>query len=277
MEILFLGTGAATACPLPFCRCPACQAGRREGGRNLRKRSSVLIDHQILIDLGPDLASACFEYGEDPAEIGCLLQTHSHSDHFDAGHLITRIPDYATKDLHPMQIVASEACLGHMSEKLAREETGATLLTAPWQKKLGVQVIPVSNKDRLRYNNYEILCLSSAHDPADGSMMYIIRRGDAAFFYACDTPLFTDDVWDVLEGLKFPITAAAVDQTYGPGTPGGGHLYADQVAQIAARMKHTRVLATHISHEGTPPHEEMDAWTRARGYETAWDGLRIRI
>ena len=63
MEILFLGTAAATATPLPFCRCPACQAGRRAGGKNLRKRSSVLIDGEILIDLGPDFASACFEYG----------------------------------------------------------------------------------------------------------------------------------------------------------------------------------------------------------------------
>ena len=175
MEILFLGTAAATATPLPFCRCPACQAGRRAGGKNLRKRSSVLIDGEILIDLGPDFASACFEYGVSSAEIGCLLQTHSHSDHFDAGHLITRIPEYATENLHPMQIVASGACLGHMSEKLAREEEGATLLAAPWREKLGVEIVRAAHGDRLRYKNYEILCLESAHDPSDESMMYIVR------------------------------------------------------------------------------------------------------
>ena len=277
MEILFLGTAAATATPLPFCRCPACQAGRREGGKNLRRRSSVLIDGEILIDLGPDFVSACFESGVSSAEIGCLLQTHSHSDHFDAGHLITRIPEYATENPQPMQIVASGACLAHMSERLAREEEGATLLAASWREKLGVEIVRAAHGDRLRYKNYEIHCLESAHAPSDESMMYIVRKGDAAFFYACDTPLFTQRTWEALEKLDFPITAAAVDQTYGPDTPGGGHLYANQVAEIAARLKNTRVLATHISHEGTPPHEEMDAWTRARGYETAWDGLKIQL
>ncbi len=85
-------------------------------------------------------------------------------EHFDAGHLITRIPEYATENPRPMQIVASGACLAHMSEKLAREEEGATLLAAPWREKLGVEIVRAAHGNRLRYKNYEILCLESAHD-----------------------------------------------------------------------------------------------------------------
>jgi phosphoribosyl 1,2-cyclic phosphate phosphodiesterase len=163
------------------------------------------------------------------------------------------------------------------SEALAREESGATLLTDEWRARLGVKLELVAHGSRVRYRDYEIVAVESAHDRAGGSLMYVVRRGDAAFFYACDTQLFTCGAWSLLGALEFPITAAAIDQTYGPGTPGGGHMCADEVAACAARLNCDRVFATHISHEGTPPHTVLEQWTRARGYFVAYDGLRITI
>ncbi len=276
MEILFLGTGAATANPLPFCRCEMCRAARKSGGKDFRRRASVLIDGEILIDLGPDAVAAADAFGADLSEIGCLLQTHAHSDHFDAGHLITRIADYATVDARELTVVAADACAQRMSEALSREEGGATLLTGEWRARLNVRLESAAHGARVRYGDYEIIPVESAHDPAGGSLMYVVRKGDAAFFYACDTPLLTCGAWTLLESLAFPISAAAVDQTYGPGTPGGGHMCADEAAVCAARLG-CKVYATHISHEGTPPHAVLERWTRARGYGVAYDGLRITI
>ena len=125
MRITFLGTAAATACPLVFCRCRACQSAWALGGRDMRRRSSVLIGDDLLIDLGPDLMSAAFAFGVDVSRVRWWLQTHSHSDHFDAGHLITRIADYATEATLPLEVCASPETLTHMSERLAREEWGA--------------------------------------------------------------------------------------------------------------------------------------------------------
>ena len=277
MKILFAGTAAATSCPLAFCNCAACRAGRKNGGKDLRRRSSVLIDDMLLIDMGPDLMSASFDFGFDTAAIRYLLQTHSHSDHFDAGHFITRIADYATEGLTHMTICASEECARHMSEKLDREECGATLMEGQWRDRLGVDLRLMKHGDRVSLGEYEIVAVESAHDTADGSLMYIIRKGESAFLYACDTPLLTEKAWKLIENLGFPINAAACDQTYGPGTPGGGHMYADQTAEFAARLRGTKVYATHISHEGTPPHAELEKWTRKRGYEVAYDGLTIEI
>ena len=277
MEILFLGTGAATANPLPFCRCEMCRTARKSGGKDFRRRSSVLIDGEILIDLGPDVAVAADAFGADLSEVGCLLQTHAHSDHFDAGHFITRIPEYATVDPKKLTVVATEACIERMSEALAREEGGATLLTEEWRARLNVKLEPVRHASRVRYMDYEIVCVESAHDRAGGSLMYVIRKDDAAFFYACDTPPFTCGAWSLINSLEFPVAAAAIDQTYGPGTPGGGHMCADEVAVCAGRLNCGRAYATHISHEGTPPHAVLERWTRARGYSVAYDGLRITI
>lgn len=277
MEILFLGTGAATASPLPFCRCAACSSARKLGGKDFRRRSSVLIDGEILIDLGPDVMTAADAFGADISAVGCLVQTHAHSDHFDAGHMITRIAEYATENLKKMAVVASGPCLARMSEALGREEGGATLLSEEWQARLNVTLLPAAHGARLVYKDYEIIPVESAHDPAGGSLLYIIRRGDAAFFYACDTPLFTPRAWALLESLEFPISAAAIDHTYGPAADGGGHLCAREAAEVAARLKCPQTYATHISHEGTPLYDELEKWTRARGYFTAYDGLRINL
>ncbi|MGI6238022.1 MAG: MBL fold metallo-hydrolase [Christensenellales bacterium] len=277
MELLFLGTGAATALPLPFCNCETCAHARAAGGKDIRRRSSVLIDGNILLDLGPDSVSAALTYGADFGALGCLLQTHAHSDHFDAGHLITRMPEYATRAQNKLRLFASRACISQMSNMLAREESGATLEDDLWLKKLEMDVQPLAHGDRAWFDNYEIIAVESAHDVPGGSLMYIVRRGASAFFYACDTPLLTDNAWSLLESLDFPLTAAAIDQTYGPSTPGGGHMHADQVAETAARLRCKRTYATHISHEGTPPHAALEAWTRARGYLVAYDGMRISV
>lgn len=277
MKIMFLGTAAATSCPLAFCNCAACKAGRKFGGKDLRRRASVLIDDVLLIDLGPDMMTASFDFGFDAAAVKYLLQTHSHSDHFDAGHFITRIADYATEDLTHMTVCCSDKCAEHMSEKLDREEGGATLLTEEWRDRLGVSLMTMEHGDCVKLGEYEIFAVESAHDAYDKSLMYIVKKGDSAFLYACDTPLLTEKAWNLIESVPFNIAVAACDQTYGPGTPGGGHMHADQTAEFAARMKGTKVYATHISHEGTPLHAELEKWTRERGYEVAYDGLTLNI
>ena len=94
MHLTFLGTGAATASPLPFCNCACCAAARREGGKNIRRRSSLLVGDELLIDLGPDTVQAAFRLGLDLRRVHTLLVTHAHADHFDPGHLCTRLRAY---------------------------------------------------------------------------------------------------------------------------------------------------------------------------------------
>jgi phosphoribosyl 1,2-cyclic phosphate phosphodiesterase len=73
-----------------------------------------------------------------------------------------------------------------------------------------------------------------------------------------------------------------LDHTYGPEEPGTDHLSARQLIAHAARMREegllnegARVFATHIAHEGNPPHPELAAFAEAHGYEVAYDGLMI--
>ena len=63
MILTFLGTAAAEGYPNPFCRCKNCERSRVLGGPSLRKRSSALINDDLLIDLGPDLVAASVMHG----------------------------------------------------------------------------------------------------------------------------------------------------------------------------------------------------------------------
>ena len=55
MKIKILGTAAAEGIPAPFCNCRFCKYSRNHLKYEQRKRSSVLIDNMLLIDMGPDI------------------------------------------------------------------------------------------------------------------------------------------------------------------------------------------------------------------------------
>ena len=54
MKITILGSGAAEGIPAFYCRCRVCSHAALKRGRNVRMRSSVLIDDAPKIDYGPD-------------------------------------------------------------------------------------------------------------------------------------------------------------------------------------------------------------------------------
>ena len=80
MKIQFLGTGASPSTPLPFCQCQVCRQARYVGGKNLRKRSSIIINEDMIVDIGPDIMSASYTYNISISDVAICLQTHFHED-----------------------------------------------------------------------------------------------------------------------------------------------------------------------------------------------------
>lgn len=129
-----------------------------------------------------------------------------------------------------------------------------------------------------------ITAVESNHDPADSSLLWAIEAGAQAFLYATDTMQFTENALALFQVRGFRFDAIAIDHTYGPGTPGDGHLCADEVIEEISKLRALgvlkpacRILATHISHEGMPLHDDLSAFAAAHGYEIAWDGMRLTL
>lgn len=278
MKLTFLGTGAATGVPLPFCRCAVCCSARANGGHNVRLRASLLIDDNLLIDLGPDAPGAMLRFGCDLTRVRHILQTHAHADHFDAGHFITRDPAYATAAPSPIDLVCSPETAAALNFKLKLEDDQADLFSPDWRDRCRVTLHLLRHGDMIALGGYAVTAIESMH--GENGMIYRIAQGETAVLYATDLDHLTARAWKELRRL--PVSAAILDCTYGAGINGDGHLNANQVTTIAHRMRqdgilrpHAPVYATHISHEGSAPHDEMEK--QANGYHIAYDGLTIEL
>lgn len=282
MKLTFLGTSAATAMPLPFCGCAVCRRARQNGGRDIRKRAALVIDEKILIDLGPDSVAACGQYGVDLTKIHTLLQTHAHSDHFDAGHLITRHPDYAVEDPAPLTVAASGGTLRAMNEALRREDGNADLFNDDFRRRLGLILSPIRPGETASFGGYTVTAFDSRHDPVQQALVYLVEREGRSVFYGTDLLEMSDEIHTRLAVMQPDVII--LDQTYGEGRNAGGHMDAGMVKEAVRKLRETgavtagtRVYATHISHEGNPSHEEMCRLAGQYGYTAAYDGLIVSV
>jgi len=282
MKITFLGTAAATSYPLAFCRCKFCNTARERGGKDFRKRSSVIVNDDLLIDMGPDIMSASFLYGKSIADIRYHLQTHSHSDHFDSQVFTTRSPEYRGVNTPRLQVYASTKTLARMAEMVKNDGYVNNFLEATEQARMNLEVFPVKPFDSFKIGSYDATAFPTDHDTAVESLLWAITENDFTLFYGTDTDIIPEETWKGFHEKNLKFNVVVLDHTYGPDADSGGHLNANRFVQQIQRMKveelladHARILATHISHEGNPPHAELSEYAAKFGYEIAYDGLVI--
>lgn len=282
MKITFLGTAAATSYPLAFCRCNFCNQARKFGGKDFRKRSSVIINNDLLIDMGPDIMSASFMYNKSIADIRYCLQTHSHSDHFDASHFTTRIPEYMGVDTPLLNLYGSEATLRKMSEMVKNEGYVSDLFDSKEKERLNIQIFPVKSLQTFEFGSYKVTAFATGHDRSVDSLMYTITENNFTVLYGTDTDSFPEDTWQYFRDKKLKFNVVILDHTYGLDADSGGHLNANRFIEHIKRLKsenllaeNARILATHISHEGNPTHSELSEYAARFGYEIAYDGLAV--
>jgi phosphoribosyl 1,2-cyclic phosphate phosphodiesterase len=282
MKITFLGTGSAHSYPLTFCRCDNCEQARAIGGPSLRKRSSILINHDLIIDLGPDIMTSSFVRHCSISDVRYCLQTHPHSDHLSVAHLFTRHPDYAPINVPPLHFYASGATLQKAAEMSKDEFADANLLDAAYCRQLNLEIREVEVFQPFKVGAYQVTAFPANHDASVDPLLYAIGNGGQTIFYGTDTATLTEETWRGfhLQELRFDVVI--LDHTYGPGFSRNDHLDALQFVQHIARMRkerllteNARIFATHISHEGNPVHPELSNYATQHGYEIAYDGLII--
>ena len=82
MKIKFLGTGAAEGIPAINCDCPHCRRARKEGGKLLRERSTILFQlsgYNMLVEAPPDIRNLINKY--QLADLQGILATHATYSH----------------------------------------------------------------------------------------------------------------------------------------------------------------------------------------------------
>lgn len=285
VKLTFLGTAAANAFPEAFCRCQNCESARRAQGQSLRKRSSALVNDDLLIDLGPDIMAASQVHGAALMNVRVCLQTHPHSDHLDLSHLLSRSAEYGTQGAPRMDFFASRETLDKAAETFIRDLDGSPLLAHDTQARLNVSFHTVAPYEPFVVGDYVVTAFPASHAEGAGAMLYAVEQGGRRIFYGTDTGPLREDVWRAFHALNLRFDAVVLDHTHGPTERGTSeHMSASDVIDCVSRMRAEGILArdgrvfgTHIAHEGNPAHPELVAFARAHGYDIAYDGLVLDV
>jgi phosphoribosyl 1,2-cyclic phosphate phosphodiesterase len=283
MKVTFLGTGAATSYPLPFCRCKNCEQARAIGGPSLRKRSSLLINNGLLIDMGPDIMASSFDYNCNISNVRYCLLTHAHSDHLDISHLLTRPAWMAAVDVPHLDFYASAASLKKAAELSRNEDFNAQLLDPQYcTNQLNLEIHEVEPFKVFDAGGYRVTAFPAKHDSSVQPLVFAIQSREQAVFYGTDTATLPEETWQGFHQNELKFDVFILDHTYGPGFAADDHMDALQFVEHVARLRkegllteHARIFATHISHEGNPVHQELVSFAAQHGYEIAYDGLTI--
>ncbi|MDE2127598.1 MAG: MBL fold metallo-hydrolase [Armatimonadetes bacterium] len=272
MKITLLGTAAAEGWPGLFCRCAACKRAIELGGRNIRTRSSALVDDRLLIDFPPDTYLHVLQHHLDLTAVQAVLITHAHDDHFCVTELQYRGPYFvvdAWKDKLPIVGPIDVVCAlkGQVDLQLAPLEPQC-----------------IAPGETTALGGYRITGIPAPHDPALTCLNYVIADpSGASVLYATDTGVWGEAQWRAMEGID--IDALIVECTKGPIEGGyNGHLSVGDVKRMRAELIRrgnmavdAQVVTTHHSHNGGMVHDDLQALLEPAGIVAGYDGLQIEV
>ena len=258
--------------------------GRAE--RTFARRSSIAINEDLLVDIGPDIATASFDHGVYLAGIEVCLLTHAHEDHLDPEFLMARHDDYGTVVAKDMVLAGSIDTLRAIDTDLAGRCAYGRIFDRQNQRALKIDPLKVEAFKKQVIGKYRITGYPANHGTVKGVLLYAIERGPHAIFYGTDTSILPEHVWEQLlfAGTRFDLLI--LDHTYGIGfdiSP-PDHLasidvigHVDRFRRSGLLKTNAQVYATHISHEGYLEHDKLDRYAAANGYRIAFDGLSLTI
>jgi len=245
-----------------------------------------VINDDLLVDIGPDIATASFQHGISLAGIGLCLQTHPHADHLDIGFILARHAEYGTTVSGDLLLGGSDETLHAIDALVNQQSAYGSLFDPETQSALKLKTLSLTPFETYRIGNYRVTGYPANHGNNQGFLLYSITQGDHAVFYGTDTSVLSEAVWEHLQRARIRFDAVMLDHTYGIGFESrpADHLASKDVAAHADRFREYGLLkdggvvyATHLSHEGNREHDALDEYARERGYRVAYDGLRLRL
>lgn len=270
MKVHFLGTAAAEGFPAMFCRCVHCLKARELGGKNVRTRSSVLIDGVLKVDFPPDTLHHVLTGGIDLGLVKDLFITHTHLDHLRAEDLEMRMPVYAHGLDAPLHVYGHDAVI-----RKCREAVGK-----PDAERLVLRKIDLF--ETVDTGNTKVTALPANHDPDETCLLFLIEKDGKRIFYGHDTGLLPEETWRWLEQTKLDL--AILDCTNGHLPFTGGHLNIAAVLDIRNRLRsngifsrESKVVVTHFSHNIGLLHDDLTQFFDQEDIIAAFDGMVLQL
>lgn len=287
MKLTFLGTGAGETYPGYWCECPHCTYARKHRGKNLRTNSSMVIDEELLIDIGPSCFDNAARFGVNLSKIKTLLVTHPHEDHLYPQHLRWRNTDesllpltYVEKMRHGGPRFTDIPQLNIYGNSFVMETLRKSLDD---MEELKINLHEIREGKEEKTDGYRILPVRGNHGSQQGfSHSYIIQKDEKMLLYALDSGSYDEDQFALIQEYQYD--AVIMEGTTGLNEQYGGHMCLMNNIRIRDRLKenkclreNSRFLLTHLSPHWCPPHDWYESIVASEGLELAYDGLQIEI
>ena len=268
MKVHFLGTAAAEGIPALFCRCDLCQKTRALGGKNIRTRTSVMIDDVLKIDFPPDTYLHLLRYNLDLCKVKDIFFTHSHPDHLQTGDIKMRLSGFSHGCDVPLNVYGNESVLHKLRPCIGQAKEFRCRLIRPF--------LAVEAETAL------VTPLLANHDPEENCLLLHIERNGKHILYGHDSGWFPPETWEWLEGKK--LDAVILDCTHGPSPERRGHMGTEAVLETRGKLLEkgaigsaSPVIATHFSHNGKTLHEDLVEILAPQGIQVAYDGMFLDL
>lgn len=273
MKLQFLGTAAAEGIPSLFCRCNTCKNARARGGREIRTRSSALVNDRLLIDVPSDTFYHSVQFGIDLSELNQCLITHTHGDHtfpwefFNLRRGRSTLPD----DYEGFRLYGSEDITKRFADPL-KESQGRLKIK---------EILPF---EPFYIGDIKVTALKANHGTAH-PYIYVIEDQTGALLYAHDTEWLPEETWAYLEtaGVKFDIVS--LDCTGGAAEEIAKytHMYLglnkkcrERLLSLGLADERTTFVLNHFSHNGlSVNYREFCEIVNPLGFEVSYDGMIV--
>lgn len=278
MKIQFLGTGAAEGFPAAFCNCKYCNAVRKEGEREFRTRSQVLIDGCLSVDFPPEAFAHSLKYNFRLSDIRYLLVTHSHMDHFYAHDFILRGYKYAELSEPVLEIFGNAEVQNVFNECTAREMKP---VVAP-----NIIFSVISPHQIFNAGEYRVTTISANHSKTEDAMLFYIENKGKGYLHFYDTGRVADSEIDFLAKNNAKVDLVCFDCTFVEHTAGyvSRHMGIEDAMAMKEKLiekniidGNTKILVSHFSHNANPTREKLKNIEKEYGVTAAYDGLTVEI
>ena len=251
MQITFAGTGDGRGVPAVGCQCKLCERARDEGGKNHRRRVSVIITNgteTILFDTPAPIGQMLNE--KRIFHISAIFLSHKHYDH------IAGIGEF---EYWPKKIPV----YGNMSV------LGNFEITDRLYEQCKFHVL--HDRESVRIGRIKVTPFDVSHKiPTFG---LIFKQDDQRIVH------FSDSVNAKLSDYqRLQVKQAKLVIFHTVSWDGGtDHIDIVTVIKIAQRYPKTRFVVTHIGHNAFPHEELVEKLAPYKNIIVAYDGLELQV
>jgi len=200
---------------------------RQLGGPSLRLRSSLLVNDDLLIDLGPDIPAASQQHGVSLERVRYCLQTHEHDDHLAPVNFLIRGMSLNT-GMPRLHFYGTRGAVAKIEHNLGAWYDATGNLTPEADARLNFATHIIEPFETLAVGPYRVQCVHAAHDPSIVTMLYAIERGGRSLFYGTDTSDIAEATWDALATAGHRFDVVVLDHTFGVQARNANHMNAEQ-------------------------------------------------